>query len=41
MDNAWKDRDTGVVMAQRCLLFDGLYVSDKIWSPYDINMVLD
>jgi hypothetical protein len=32
---------TGVVMTQRCLLFDGLYVSEKVWSPYDDNMVLD
>jgi len=32
---------TGVVMTQRCLLFDGLYVSEKVWSPFDDNMVLD
>ena len=32
---------TGVVMTQHCLLFDGLYVSEKVWSPYDDNMVLD
>ena len=32
---------TGVVMTQRCLLFDGLYVSEKVWSPYDNTMVLD
>ncbi len=31
----------GVVTTQRCLLFDGLYVSEKVWSPYDDNMVLD
>ncbi len=30
--------DTGVVMAQPCLLFDGLYVSEKVKSPYDIKM---
>jgi len=35
------DGATGVVMAQRCLLFDGLYVSEKVWSPCDDNMVLD
>ena len=22
-------------------LFDGLYVSEKVWSPYDMNMLLD
>ena len=32
---------TGVVTTQRCLLFDGLYVSEKVWSPFDDNMVLD
>ena len=36
-----KDGATGVVTAQQCLLFDGLYVSEKVWSPYDDNMVLD
>jgi hypothetical protein len=32
-------RDTGVVTAQRCLFYGGLLVSEKVWSPYDINMV--
>ncbi len=31
--------DSGVVMAKRCLFFDGLSVSEKVWSPYDIKMV--
>ena len=26
-----KDGDTGVVMAERFVLFDGLYVSEKVW----------
>ena len=25
------DRDSGVVMAERFFLFDGLYVSEKVW----------
>ncbi len=36
-----KDGDTGVVMAERCLLFDGLYLSEKVWPPYDINILVD
>jgi hypothetical protein len=32
-------RDTQVVTAQRCLFYEGLYVSEKLWSPYDIKMV--
>ena len=31
-------RDTGVVTTQQCLFYDGLYVSEKVWSPYDIKM---
>ena len=34
------DGNTRVVMAQRCLLFDGLYVSEKVSSPHDVNIVL-
>jgi hypothetical protein len=26
---------------QNNFLFDGLYVSEKVWLPYDINMLLD
>ncbi len=32
-------RDTGVETAQRCLFYEGFLVSEKVWSPYDINMV--
>ena len=28
-------------MAEQFVFFDGLYVSEKLWRPYDINMLLD
>jgi hypothetical protein len=36
---AHRDTDTGDVTAQQCLFYEGLLVSEKVWPPYDINMV--
>ena len=33
------DRATGVVATERFFLFDGPYVGEKVWRPYDIKMV--
>jgi len=35
------DRDSGVVATQRYFLVECSYVREKVWAPYDINMVPD
>ena len=40
-DEGWQGGGGGIADGRTIFLFDGLYISEKVWWPYDINMLLD